>query len=400
MPDAAVYDYDMYLDPELLRDPHERVRGLLRDAPPVFWTPRNNGHWMAVSHSAVTEVMRDWERFSNELMPPEKMSALMAMLPADFPHIPQPKPITLDPPSHTKYRSALTRAFAPKSMMALSDQIQTLAASLIDAVVDDGHCDFITAVAEPLPVLVFLKMMGLPQDRLGEFRRLVHVMMSPADDESAGPQRMRMIADAIKDVIVARRDDPQDDLISLLWSSEIDGEPMTMEVMEDFAVLLFIAGLDTVINAIGFAVRHMAAHPDMQESLRADQSRIVETVEEMLRRYSIVSPPRRVAKDTELAGWSLKRNDLITPVLPGAMLDPGHWPSPELVDIGREDRAHFTFGAGPHRCLGSHLARIELQTLYGEVLNRLPPFRLDPDKPAVFGAGVIFTVASLPIRWD
>jgi cytochrome P450 len=400
IPDAAVYDFDMFLDPELLRNPHERVRQILREAPPVFWTPRNGGHWVAMGHEAAFEVSRDWERFSSGLLSPELVAQLMAMAPPGMKHIPRSVPITLDPPDHTRYRAPLAAPFGPKAIRARTEEIRTLAGELIEAVAADGACDFIAAVAEPLPVKVFLKMMGLPQERLAEFRRLVHVVLAPGMldiAESAG--RMRLVADAIDDVILARRDDPKDDLISLLWRTEIEGEEMTLERMEDFGVLLFVAGLDTVINGIGFGVRHLAANPEFQEQLRADPALIPDAVEELLRRYTFTAPMRRLAKDTEFFGWPMKRDERITIYLPGADLDPAAFDAPETFRLNRQEN-HIAFGAGPHRCLGSHLARLELQVLYGELLKRLPSFRLDPDRPATFHAGNIIAMDALPLRWD
>jgi cytochrome P450 len=244
-------------------------------------------------------------------------------------------------------------------------------------------------------------MMGLPQERLAEFRQLVRKVLAPGGlDPMEGAARMRMVADAIDDVILARKEAPRDDLISLLWAAEIDGQPMSLEIMEDFAVLLFIAGLDTVINGIGFGVRHLAADPDFQTRLRADPSLIPAAVEELLRRYSFVVPARRIAGDTEFFGWPLKKDERMMFYLPGADLDGSHFPAPERFELDREAQTHIAFGAGPHRCLGSHLARLELQVLYDELLKRLPTFRPDPDAPARFHAGNIIALDALPIRWD
>jgi cytochrome P450 len=401
VPDAAVYDFDVFSDPGLLADPHERVRQILSEAPPVFWTPRNRGHWMAMAHDAVFEVARDWERFSSEFLPRAQLEAMLGALPPDFPHIPRARPITLDPPDHAKFRAPLASTFGPKAIKARAEEIRTLAGRLIEAVADRGACDFVAAIAEPLPVLVFLKLMGLPPERLGEFRALVHEVLAPGLlDPMTGAARMRSVADAIGDVIRARRDAPQDDLISLLWATEIDGEPMSLEIMEDFAVLLFLAGLDTVINAMGHAVRHMARNPDLQARLRVDPSLIPEAVEEMLRRYSFVTLNRRVTRDMEFFGWGLKAGDNVMFSLAGAGLDPARWSAPEVFALERDDKAHMAFGVGPHRCVGSHLARLELQLLYAELLQRLPTFRLDPDKPPVFRAGNILAIESLGIRWD
>src|ERR1700752_3385693 len=115
VPDDAVYDFDMFLDPGLLKDPHERVRQILHEAPPVFWTPRNHGHWVAMGHEAAFEVARDWERFSSEYAPRADQDAMLRALPPGAPHIPRVRPISLDPPDHGKYRAALAAPFGPKA---------------------------------------------------------------------------------------------------------------------------------------------------------------------------------------------------------------------------------------------------------------------------------------------
>ncbi len=398
IPPEAVYDFDMRFDPALLEDPHERVRELLRDAPPVFWTPRNGGRWIALGHHEIFEASRDPEHFSSTYMPKDELDALLASLPEDTPRIPQAVPITMDPPEHGKFRGPLNAPFSPKAVKARKDAIRELADELIDAVIDQGHCDFIPSVAEPLPVKVFLRMMGLPESRLGEFRELVHEFLaSTLEGPEGGVAVSRKVADAMYDDIMARKDDPQDDLISMLWQTEIDGEPMTLELMEDYAVLLFIAGLDTVINGMGFGIRHLATHPELQEELRAHPERIPDAAEELLRRYTFTIPMRRVTKETELGGWKMQPGEWIALYLPGADLDPREFDNPEHFDMERKT-GHIAFGAGVHRCLGSHLARVELQVLYTQMLSRLPPFRLDGS--AKFHAGNIIAVDSLPLRWD
>jgi cytochrome P450 len=400
VPAAAVYDFDIFFDEALQKDPHERARQIAREAPPVFWTPRNGGHWVAAGHEAAFEVSRDWERFTSGFAPPDAHERLMAMMPPGTRHIPRGVPTTLDPPEHGKYRAPLAAPFGPKAINARTEEIRGLAGALIDAVVSDGHCDFIAAVAEPLPVQVFMKMLGLPLERLAEFRRLVQVVLGPGMlDEGENPRRMRMVADAIDDVILARKDDPKDDLISLLWACEIDGEKATLETLEDFCVIMFVAGLDTVINGIGYGVRHLALNPDLQDKLRADPSLIPVAAEEILRRYTFTAPPRRIAKDTEFFGWPMKADEKIMIYLPAADLDPRAFAEPEVFDLAR-DKAHLAFGAGPHRCLGSHLARLELQIAYAEVLRRLPRFRLDPDIPITFRTSFILSMGNLPLRWD
>jgi cytochrome P450 len=401
IPESAVYDFDMFLDDSLLTDPHERVRQMLRDLPSVFWTPRNFGHWVAIGHEEVFEAARNTENFSNEYMPADVIAMIEAMQPPGTRRTPQQKPIAMDPPDHGKYRAPLQRAFSPKAIAARTEEVRTLANSLIDAVIDQGHCDFIAAIAEPLPVQIFMRMMGLPIERLAEFRRLVHEFVAPGMTNPMEIfRRQRLIADAMNDVILARKDNPKDDLISLLWSTEIDGKPMDIDLMEDYCNLLFVAGLDTVINGMGYGIRHLANDQATQQALRANPKLIPEALDEVLRRYTFTIPPRRAAKDVVLGGQSIKAGEFIMLYLPAADLDPHVFKSPEIFDLNREQKTHIAFGAGPHRCLGSHLARLELEVLYTEVLQRLPTFRLDADKPVKFRGGNILAIDSLPIRWD
>ena len=399
VPSEAVYDFDMFVDDGLMTNPHERIREILRDAPRVFWTQRNGGHWVVMGHRENYEASRDTETFSSEMYPREALAQMMAMLPPGMPRMPTPTPINLDPPDHTKFRAPLNTAFSPKAMLARKEEVRALANELIDKILDQGRCDFIPDVAEPLPVQVFLKLMGLPIERQAEFRRLVHEFLAPQTGPMDILTRMRNVADSMRDVILERQAEPKDDLISLLWRTEIDGKPMDYETMEDFGVLLFIAGLDTVINGMGYGIRHLAQNPDLQKQLRDNPKLIVEAAEEILRRYTFTVPTRRVAKDVEFGGWQMKAEDKLMLYLPGADLDAAEFPAPEDYSLTRENKVHIAFGVGPHRCLGSHLARIELQVVYEQMLARLPEFRLDPDNAPKFHGGNIIAIDSLPLVW-
>ncbi len=401
IPDAVVYDFDMFKDPALLADPHERILDLLQNAPPVFWTPRNGGHWMLMTHDANFTASRDTETFSSQFLPPEKLAMLKSMLPPGSPHIPIAVPINLDPPDHTKYRMPLNRVFSPKAIAALKDSIRELAAELIDRMKGEGQCEFMNAVAEPLPVQVFLKMLGLPLSRWEEYRELVRDHLSASNlDPRRMMQSMMRIAASMRPTMLEKRDNPQDDILSLLWKIEVDGKQTTIEDMENYGVLMFIAGLDTVMNGMGHGVRHLARHPDLQAQLRANPQLVGEATEELLRRYTFTVPPRILGKDVEFMGAPVKKGDKAMLYLPAADLDAKEYAKPDSFDLNRDNKVHIAFNAGPHRCLGSHLARVELQVLYEELLARLPAFRLDPAHPPTFHGGHVVGVDTLHLRWD
>jgi cytochrome P450 len=402
VPDALVYDFDLFSDPALLADPHARILDLLQSAPPIFWTPRGGGSWMFIGHEANFEAARDWDSFTSEFMPKAQLDAMIASLPPGTPHIPIAYPINLDPPEHGKYRLPLNAVFSPKSMNNLKGDIRALAKKLIAQVRPDGGCEFMSAVAEPLPVQVFLKLLGLPLDRQAEYRALVQEHLAGINDPDimGTVRRQQKVAAAMRDTFLARKENPQDDLISLLWKTEIDGRPTTMDDMENYGVLLFIAGLDTVMNGMGFGVRHLASDLELQDRLRANPDLAGEVTEELLRRYTFTVPPRRVAKDLEFQGVQMKQGERVNLFLPAADLDARRFAEPARFDLNREDKVHIAFNSGPHRCLGSHLARIELQILYEEIVAGLPQFRLDPDKPPRFHGGHVIGVDHLNLVWD
>jgi len=401
VPDALVYDFDYFKDPGFQTNPHGRIAEMLRTAPEVFWTPRQGGHWVALSYEANFDLGRDWETFTSEFVPQAQMQAMRAALPPGAPHIPQPLPINVDPPLHTKYRLPLNGAFSPKAMNGLKDDIRALARELVAAIAPKGHSEFMGDVAEPLPVNVFLKMFGLPVARAEAYRALVKEHFAQIDfDPKAAIVKLQKVAEIMRDTFLERKANPGDDLISRLWQSNLDGEPTTLEDMENWGVLLFLAGLDTVMNGIGLGVRHLATDPELQARVRQDPSLSQDLTEELLRRYTFTVPVRMAAKDTLWHGAPIKARERVLMLLGGADLDAGRFADPERTDIDREDKVHIAFGTGPHRCLGSHLARIELQILYEELLAGLPPFRLDPATPPKFHGGNVIGLDTLHLVWD
>jgi cytochrome P450 len=398
VPDALVYDFDMYFDPALVADAPARLLDVVRNAPPVFWTPHDGGHWVICRHDAVARAARDWEVFSSDHI---AHSAQMRGASIDMSEMVHPVPIMLDPPEHSKFRAPLNGVFSPRAMMALKDKIRALAARLIDQARPNGGCEFMSEIAEPIPVQVFLEIFGLPLERQAEFRRIAKEHLSEEFGGLEDSQRkLREIVDVMHDTLVDRMANPRGDVISLLTQATVEGRPLTMHDLNNYCVLLFIAGLDTVVNGMGHGVRHLAAHPELQEQLRARPALITEAAEELLRRYTFLAVVRTVAKDTVFDGVTMKRGETVKLGYPTADVDAAEFPDPERFDLNRENKAHFAFGAGPHRCLGSHLARIELQTLYEEMLARLPSFRLAPGKPVTYRCGPVIGPRELHLVWD
>jgi cytochrome P450 len=401
VPDSAVYDLDTLADPGIINNPHARALEILRDAPSVFWTPRNGGHWVLNGHRVNFNASRDTENFSNSPILQDQLAAMIAALPAGAPKPLIPAPITYDPPVHNIFRTPLQKVFSPKAMVGLKEDIRALAVELIESIKPAGRCEFMAAVAEPLPVTVFLKLFGLPVEKQSEYRTLVKEHLAATDFSPASLQaRLQKVAAGMRNTILERRDIPQGDIISMLWLSNFDGRPATQHDLENYCVILFLAGLDTVMNGMGLGVIHLAEHPELQMQLRANPDLIGDAVEELLRRYTFTLPQRIASKDFEFEGVAIKKGEKITLLLPTADLDPAEFSNPEEFNLARENKVHIAFGAGPHRCLGSHLARLELQILYEEMLLRLPEFRIDPSHAIRYHGGPVWGPETLYLTWE
>lgn len=399
VPDHLVYEFDYNSDPEYNKDPHVKAANLESHAPPIFWTPFNGGHWIFVSHEAVSKALSDYQTFSSEHFSPEAFDAMMSELPEEE-RIPAPIPICIDPPLHTKLRQPLFATFSPKSVIAMEDKIRELAEKLIKEIADRGQCEFQHAVSDIYPVEIFLSMFGLPIEKEREYRELAKQHLSIiSPDLSENMLMMKAIADVIRGTLLDRRENPKDDIISLLWSLEIEGEPMTLELMLSYCVILFIAGLDTVVNALGFGIRHLALDTSLQRDLRENPSLIPAAVEEMLRRYAFVAPIRMLKNDSVFMGVKLAKGERVMMFIPSASVDEKVYKNAKSFDINREKSNHMAFGVGPHHCLGAHLARMELKVMYETVLRILPEFYLDPEKPPAFHGSIIAGPTEINLVW-
>jgi cytochrome P450 len=400
VPPDLVYDFDYNTDPAYCSDPHARAEDLLKTAPPIFWSPYNNGHWIIQKYDACYEALRDAATFSSEHFSLEEFEMIMASLPEDQ-RIPAPVPISVDPPLHTKLRQPLFSTFSPKTVAGMEKHIRALAERLVDALVTKGHCEFQHDVSDVYPVEIFLEMFGLPVEKEREYRELAkkHLTVIKPDIEET-MMKLKSIADVMRETIIDRRENPRDDIISMLWSLEIDGEPMRLDLIQSYCVILFVAGLDTVVNALGFGVRHLATDPGLQRELRANPELIRDATEEMLRRYAFVAPMRKLKKDVNYHGVQLGQGDLAMLFLPSASVDADAYTDPTTFNARREKLTHMTFGAGPHVCLGANLARMELRIMFETLLRKLPEFRLDPNKPPTFHGSIIAGPSTIHLVWD
>ncbi len=314
-------------------------------------------------------------------------------------------PLQIDPPDHVKFRRLLDPLFAPREMEKLEGDVRALVTDLIDDFVDSGTCEFNAAVAVPLPCTVFLRLMGLPLDDLDLFLRFKDGIIRPqAETTAAGRAMARETGQEIyayfEHVIAQRREQPEDDLLSGFISAEIDGQRLTTEDILDISYLFLLAGLDTVTASLGCAVAYLADHPDRQQSLRDDPSRVPAAVEELLRWETPVPGVVRAAvADCEVAGTTITAGQTVTCLLASANTDENEFPDPESVDFDRAANRHLAFGGGLHRCLGSHLARLEMRVALEELHRRVPAYSIQAGETPIYTMG-IRGVEYLPLVWE
>jgi cytochrome P450 len=240
--------------------------------------------------------------------------------------------------------------------------------------------------------------MGFPKERFAEFRQLAVDYLNETDMQLRG-RRMVQVDELMSEVIEERRRRPQDDLVSRLWSLTIDDRPISNIDMRRYGFMLFTAGLDSVTNGMGHAMHQLARHPELQSWIRDNPQEINAATEELLRCNGVTTPPRRVAKDVEFHGAPLKRGDHVEMFVIGGNLNAATFSDPADFKLKR-DRTHLTFGFGIHRCIGAHLARIEMHTFYQEWFSRMLEVRLDPDRRVAFDPGHVLRIVNLPLVWD
>ncbi|QJB69296.1 cytochrome P450 [Parasphingorhabdus halotolerans] len=388
-PDRPTHSFDIYHQPSIKVDVHDAFLDLKENAPPLFWTPENGGHWIVTDGDMMIDLLRKPNIFSNQNF--------------SIPHQPDtPKtiPLSLDPPEHRPYRQMLRPFFEKKAIAPLNARIQEWADRLICAVKDQGECEFVDAVGSRFPVSVFMEMLGLSMDRFDEFRGLVQENFAKAGTPDAMDVQMRIVA-ILAAFVKERQAEPKDDMMSQIIQSDIDGRALSFEELLSIAHLLFLAGLDTVVNALSFAMKHLAGDEVLQRRIMDDPACIPDATEELLRRYSFVNLPRMIAEDTELGGQQLRKGEKI--ICPLAIIG---WEeklndNPLEVSVDRKVYRHGAFGSGIHTCIGLHLARMELHIFFATWFREIGKFRLHPDKkPGAMRGGVVWAIEELWLEWE
>jgi cytochrome P450 len=387
VPGALIVDFDFYRPGPQGGDPF-RAWASLQGGPPVVWTPRNGGHWIATCGESIRAVLTDWERFSSSSAFIPKMDR------------PRGVPLEYDPPEHAPLRKAVMPAFAPRAIKQWSNQARTIAVELIDKLRPAGHCEFVAEFAQQLPIIIFLRMMDLPIDDRLPLLKAVNAGLRPTSENSRLTARA-FLNGYIDRLVEARMASPGDDIMSEALAADIGGRAMNREEARGLASGLLGGGLDTVAATMAWIALFLAKNPVHRAALVAEPARIPKAIEELMRRFSIPNIARVVREDIEFEGASLRAGEQILVSACMAALDPVEFPDPWTVDFARKDSwKHSTFSHGIHRCPGAGLAVQEIRIFLEEWLSRIPDFELDPADPPVLATGIVHGVSRLVLRWD
>lgn len=387
VPTSRVFDFDIYGDARLTEDLHASYATLHHDAPDIFYTPRNGGHWVFSRFDDISEVVKDYEHFSAREM--------------QIPRVANPPvfiPLSLDPPANMPYRHALMPFFTPKAVADMEPRVREFAREIVNAVAAKGECDFVQDVAAQFPVSVFMELMGMPLERLRDFRAIADSFFKARTNEEIGRVGERIIG-LMTELVELRRKEPADDLISKMVRFQIEGRDISLGELQSALFVMFLGGMDTVTNVSSYTYRYLATDPELQERLGADPAAIARFTEEGIRSFGVVNTPRVVTKDCERFGVKFREGDMVLCLLPLGSRDDRRFDDPNRFNIDRETMSHLTFSVGPHICLGMHLARLEIRVLTEEWVKRIPSFHLKPGVRHHSRPGTVMAIENLPLQW-
>ncbi|MDT7748464.1 MAG: hypothetical protein QOD96_2126 [Pseudonocardiales bacterium] len=377
-------------DPALAPVQHEVLTGLLEHCP-VSWSERHGGFWSLTKFDDVVAAARQHETFTVE------QGVIVPALGATTP-IP---PAQVDPPEHGKYRKILLPFFNAKAVLEYEDLIRGIVREAIAEFASRGTAELAQELAHPVPTVAIAAILGLDRGQWREIRDLVDDYLLAA---TKGSEDRRKAAGAferfVRSAVEARRGRPATDRLGVIVNSEIDGAPIPDHMVVGMVHVLVTAGHETTINGIANVLCHLLTVPGLKDRVLADSSLLPAVIAESLRLESpVMCMARTVVSDVQVRGVELSAEDKVLLLYGAANLDPERFEAPTRFRLGRE-RSHIAFGSGPHRCIGEHLAMVEMRVTVQEVLDTIPDVRIPDGEVPVWGSGAVRRgVRVLPVEF-
>ncbi len=357
-------------------------------------TEPRGSYWIVLKRELIRACMQDTATFSSAAITPLTADSPIKLI-----------PINLDPPEHRPWRQLLAGDFSPRQTAALRGRMTEHCRDLIGQLAGRDECEFKADFATRFPTVIFLELLGLPVAELDQFLVWEQMIMHGRPDERDQRGAMMAVLGYLSEQIAARRvsGPTGEDILSQALGWEIDGVPVPDEALVNCCLVLFLGGLDTVTNTLAFSFHHLATHPGDRHRVAAiarDGGPMTGVVEEMLRYFSIPAIGRKVTRDTDLAGHRLRAGEMVLFPLATGNRDPDFLPDGGDVRLDRpEPPPHLAFGAGLHRCLGSHLAREELAVALSEWHALLPDYTLRDGATVTEGWGPVHGLSAVPLTF-
>jgi cytochrome P450 family 142 subfamily A polypeptide 1 len=351
----------------------------LRRTSPVHFDPVGQV-WGIFKHADVLAIEKDPKTFSSFRAPRPHGQHLPMM-------------ISMDDPEHQRRRSLVTRGFTPKRVAGHEPFVRKLCREIINRVCEKGSCDFVWDVAAPLPLYVIASLLGYEPDMYGDLLRWSEAMMTPNAEDMLTPgqiadlmQRTNTTMDEFREaqlgIIADRRNNPRDDVMTVLCQAEIDGERLDDESIVQEMLLILIGGDETTRHVLSGGMLELIRHRDQLNALRGGDAELALAAEEMIRWNSPVQNMGRTAtRDVTIRDQQIREGEQLMLFYPSANRDEDVFDDPHRFDIRRNPNPHVAFGFGTHFCLGASLARLEVRVMFDELLRRLPDIELGTDEP-------------------
>ncbi len=382
---------ELLVSEQFLTDPYPILRRL-RDEDPVHWSDSIGG-WVLTRYDDIVTTFRDVGHFSNEGRLARAVEHLPAEARARFKtfedHYRLKSLIHSDPPDHTRLRALVTKAFSPRLVEAMRPRIQAIVNGLLDTVQSAGQMDVIQDLAIPLPVTVLSEIFGVPASDQMLFKSWADGLLAfqginrPSEETLARSQKALVeIREYLGKLILARRREPREDLLSELVAAEAEGRKLSETELLNSCITLLVAGHETTTSLVGNGIYLLLSHPEQWRLLKSEPALLTAAIEEMLRYESPVArQPRLMKQDAEMGGKQIRAGEIVFQMLNAANRDPAYFEEPERFDITRRNNRHIAFGLGIHFCVGATLARTEGQIVFTTVMNRMPTLSLVTEKP-------------------
>jgi len=380
-----------HLSPVFARELHPTL-ARARSLCPVAHSDQHGGFWVLTKYEDVLRVAQDWETFSSELgitVPYQPPASSMKIL-----------PVAVDPPLQRTFKRLVNAHFTPAKVGPWEEPTRVLVNQLIDAFIERGECDFMTEFARPLPGLAFFNFaLHAPTDELEQVNHWA-TLASLTHLEESRDGLMKLAGWIAKFIERRRADGPRGDVVDAVLDAEIDGRAITLQEAIGTIHLLILGGLETTAGVLGATMMRFCEHPEIPALLRARPDLIPQAVEELLRLDgSFICIGRTARHDTEINGHPVQAGERVLMYWASANRDEAEFTTPDAFDLERERNRHIAFGAGPHRCVGSNLARMNLRVAIGEVVRRLHDIKLQPGADIDFHSTFNRAPLSVPITF-